>query len=210
ASAPSRKRTPSGACAGGTSTSSAAPSPNRISAWPSSRTSTRVRSSAQAAVIQSGSSRRTLARSTSLRASTNPPRSPAISCASCSRTASLLPTPPATAPPVPGPSVIAPPAPAPSAVMLPSTKPPPSAPVQLRQLRPQICRRLRPLEQQRQLGLLVGGVDAVGVQADRHEHQRRAQDVGQVGLGAAASLPGEQHLAAERALHRALARLDRR
>src|SRR5262249_51086928 len=154
----------------------------------------------QAAVIQSASSRRSVARSTSPRASTNPPRSPAISCASCSRAASLPPAPPAAAS-LP---------PAPPAVIPPSTKPLPSAPVQLSQLWPQIRRRLRPLEQQRHLHLLVGRVDAVGIQADRHEHQRRVQDAGQVGLGAAASLPGEQHIAAEGALHRALARLNRR
>ena len=70
-----------------------------------------------------------------------------------------------------------------------------------RELFPQVGDRLSAAQQPGKIHILIGCVDPVRVKAHGHEDERRAQDVGQVRLRAAAALLGEQHLAAERPLH---------
>ena len=69
---------------------------------------------------------------------------------------------------------------------------------------PKVGRGFGALQEEGHVNALVGGVDAVLVQADGDEDQRGAQNVGQVGLRAAAAFPGEEEdLLTERPLHAA-------
>src|SRR6266566_634435 len=208
ASVPSSIRSPSGACAGGIRTNSALapptaspspapPAPNRTSACPSSTISTSVRGSAHAAFSHVVSWRRCATRSSWPRAS--------ASCPSL-----MAPSPSLTKPPPhprtrrvrprcllsdprssrrPGPSRRA--ARSGSQASLADGS----------ELHPKVGGGLGALQQERHLDLLVRGMDAIAVQPNRHEHQRRPENAREVGLGPAATLAGEQHLLPECPLH---------
>src|SRR5699024_588440 len=69
------------------------------------------------------------------------------------------------------------------------------------ELAPQMGGALGALEQQGYLDFLVGRVDPVLVEADGDEDERGVEDLGDVGLGAAASLSGEEDLLVEGLFH---------